>query len=511
MATKYFINGGVNNNYTDNTNWSTTSGGANDTTAPTISDDVRLDGASPNCVLNASGNALTFVCTGYTNTLSGSANLNVAGNVTFGAGMTITVTGTLTISASATITSNAVTWSGNMDFSTTTPTYTITGDLTITGTFSQTSGSNITFNGSDIICNGSVSVHLTSTRITGTTDFIFAGTGTWSGGQSFACNVTITGTYTLSGTVSITGTCVFTCTTGTLTVTGSTFNVSNNTTANVVINTNQTLNNLSFNTSTCTLSQAIILLGTLTYINNATITINGFSITVPINLTLATNTLAVGTTNIILSGIGTWSGGTLRNNLTINTSSTITLGSAVGYNTGILTRTSGTVDTTTNNSTLTIAASTTLNTNGITWNNVIISAAATITNNSLLTINRTLTLPNANVTFAGTHGFTCGILTHATLTAARTYTLVSTKTYTITGAFTSNTNTNSFRPTFRSSVAASQAILTLQASASQDLKFVNATDIDSSLGQTINSNKGTLSNATNWYRTNGTFMYLIQN
>jgi hypothetical protein len=98
----------------------------------------------------------------------------------------------------------------------------------------------------------------------------------------------------------------------------------------------------------------------------------------------------------------------------------------------------------------------------------------------------------------------------ATLTTNRTYTLVSTLTYTITNNFTSIGNTNTLRPTFRSSIGGSQAILTLQAAATQDLKFVNATDIDSSLGQTINSNKGTLSNATNWYRTNGTFMYLLQ-
>jgi len=179
----------------------------------------------------------------------------------------------------------------------------------------------------------------------------------------------------------------------------------------------------------------------------------------------------------------------------------------VNYNTGTLTYTAGTVVTTGN--TLTISASTTLNTNGITWDNINITGTITLTINSLFSAIGTMILPNANVTFAGTGGWSVGTLSHVTNTATRTHTLVSAVTYTITTNFTVIA-TNTARITFRSSIAASQAILTLSPTATQDLKFVNATDIDSSLGQQVVSNKGTLSNATNWYRTNGTFMYLLQ-
>jgi len=534
-------------------------------------------------------------------------------------------------SSTTTVNTSSINWN-NVTLAVTTGTFVLTTDLNINGNFSQTSGSNITINGADIYIGGDVSLNVVGSRIQGTTDFFFAGTGIWSGAQSIACNVTITGTYTLSGTVSITGNCVFTCTTGTLITTGSTFNVSNVLTANVVINTNQTLNNLSLNTSTTTLSQAIIILGSLTYLNSAAITVNGFSITIGGSLTLQASTTATGTTNLILNGTGTWSGSTLRNNLTINTSGTITIGTSIGYNTGTLTYISGTVVTT--GSTLTIAASTTLdtdgitwnniaangvntytllsnfsfsgnytgvnsqvwngfnvffggnftqpngtisgtsiwnyngtgvwtgngansfqcnlvintagtltfsgtfylsstsltytagtvattgstlvvsssytlNTNGITWNNITFTGTSTITINSLLSVNGTMTLPGANLTFAGTSGWSVNTLVHAANATIRTHTLVSLLNYTITNNFTIIA-TNAARITFRSSIAASQAILTLEAAATQDLKFVNATDIDSSLGQTINSNKGTLSNATNWYRTNGTFMYLLQ-
>jgi hypothetical protein len=86
----------------------------------------------------------------------------------------------------------------------------------------------------------------------------------------------------------------------------------------------------------------------------------------------------------------------LKNNLTINTSGTITVSGTVNYNTGTLTYTAGTVTTT--SSTLSIGAATTLNTNGITWNNVTMNAGVTYTLSSNMTVGGTLAVGSNNVT-----------------------------------------------------------------------------------------------------------------
>ena len=67
---KYFMSGGVDNNWATDTNWSTTaSSGPNNTTHAVAGDDVILDSGSPNCTIAAAAAAATLVCTGYTNVL----------------------------------------------------------------------------------------------------------------------------------------------------------------------------------------------------------------------------------------------------------------------------------------------------------------------------------------------------------------------------------------------------------------------------------------------------------
>jgi hypothetical protein len=101
-----------------------------------------------------------------------------------------------------------------------------------------------------------------------------------------------------------------------------------------------------------------------------------------------------------MNGTGTWSGvGAVRNNLTINTAGTITISGTINYNTGTLTYTAGTVTTT--GSTLTIALSTTLNTSGMTWNNVT-STSITLTLSSDLNIGGILTT-NGILNLIGTY------------------------------------------------------------------------------------------------------------
>ena len=69
-------------NYSDATAWSTTSGGANDTTAPTAADDVILDSASGNLTLDGTPACRSFNCARST---------NYAGVLTHTAGVTLSV------------------------------------------------------------------------------------------------------------------------------------------------------------------------------------------------------------------------------------------------------------------------------------------------------------------------------------------------------------------------------------------------------------------------------------
>lgn len=112
--------------------------------------------------------------------------------------------------------------------------------------------------------------------------------------------------------------------------------------------------------------------------------LNGGTINVTGNLTLSA-TGGIGTTAIVYTGTGTWSGNfALRNPLTINTAGTLTVSGSVAFNSATLTYIAGTVVTT--GSTLIVANTSTLDTNGITWNAVSLTGSGiTITNNSTLT------------------------------------------------------------------------------------------------------------------------------
>ena len=116
MPTKYFMTGGVDNNWATDTNWSATAVlGPNDTTHAVAGDDVILDAGSPNCTIAAAAACLTLTCTGYTNVLRFQQNLTVSGNVTFAAtqaDMTADVTTrdlTITPTSGSTLTSGGKT------------------------------------------------------------------------------------------------------------------------------------------------------------------------------------------------------------------------------------------------------------------------------------------------------------------------------------------------------------------------------------------------------------------
>lgn len=634
MAARYFVNGGVDNNWSTLGNWSTTSGGGGGSAVPLATDDVHFDSNSPNCTVNASVRvAQTLDFTGYTNTITMNQSITVSGNVTLVAAMSISGSQPLIVNASSTLTSNGKTWPNSLTLSGAGNVYTLADDWTVSatltcGTASQTISGNTIYVGGGLTVGGSP-----GNIVSGTTAIVLNGTGTWTAPGTLRNNLTFNtaGTITLSGGINYTN--------GTLTYVAGTINAGSSTLS--TLNSNLNTNGMIWNNVTITASSggnAVGLVSDLTVsgtfsmgVNSNTITINGSTLYITGHLTQnSSNSIITGTTNIILSGTGNWTsangGNQLRNNLTINTSGTITLGStALGYNTGILTYTAGTVVTT--GSTLTIAASTTLDTNGITWNNVVMSGtitvalssnlnlsgtftkngtnstltlngstlnvsgsaviggtsagdimtgtaavvfngtgswsglgtlknnttintsgtltvsgsviyttgtltytagtvvttsstlitgsgvtttldtnginwnnitvqtgSSTLTLNSLLTATGTLTL-SVSTTFNGTAGFIAGTFTCST--AGLTHTFKSTITYTVTTAITM-AGTSASKISFVSGTATSAAILTLRQGVTQDVGFVNATDIDSSLGLTLWTYKGTLLRTTNW-------------
>ncbi len=73
---KYFIGSGAN--FADDANWSSSSGGANNTTKPTATDDAVLDAASGNCTINTGSVCRSINCTGYTGVLTHTASVTLS-------------------------------------------------------------------------------------------------------------------------------------------------------------------------------------------------------------------------------------------------------------------------------------------------------------------------------------------------------------------------------------------------------------------------------------------------
>jgi fibronectin-binding autotransporter adhesin len=223
-------------------------------------------------------------------------------------------------------------------------------------------------------------------------------------------STTISGTTTWSRTISFTGTTYVITLSNTLNITGQvTFSQAGTLSFSVGVNTFNPTGNILVAHGTTTLPNNLNIVN-LSAIPSTTTqpTLNGNSINISGNLTLNSSVSGMflgGTTNLVLNGSGsqTWShSGTamqLRNNLTISASGTITISGIVYYNTGILTYTGGTVTTT--SSTLNIGTSTTLNTSGILWNNITVTATSTLTLTSNLAWSGTFSITAGNTTFAG--------------------------------------------------------------------------------------------------------------
>ena len=362
MATRTISNTGGNFNSTST--WV-------ESAVPTSADTVVATSSSGQLTINVASVAGQLILTAYTNTLTMNNTLDIYGNVTLGTGMTITGSSSLRVASGATITSNGKVWNAGFGFShpTTGNTVTLADNWTINGTYQNGGTGRNTVNGNKIYCKGNLTV---GTGIySGSTVYVINGTGTISGGNggSYIQNdmvIDTTGTTTI-GTTWVYNGGTLTYSAGTVITSGSTVDLRDSTTTRLQTS-GITWNNITnTNTATVTLLSDLYIGGTLTNSINQ-MQINGTGTTIYVGGGITCNTLIYGTAPIILTGTGTWSGaGTLRNNLTINTSGTTTIAGTVYYNTGTLTYTSGTVITA--GSSIISTTSTSWNTSGMTWNN----------------------------------------------------------------------------------------------------------------------------------------------
>ena len=439
-------------------------------------------------------NNLTFNTAG-TITISGTIKYST-GTITYTAGTMVTTGSTLTIGTTSpttpTYNTSGMTWDNVTLLGTLT--YTITSDLNIGGTLSLgATTSIITINGLFNINVATLTMGFSSTgNVTGTASIVMNGTGTWSGTGIVKNNLTFNsaGTITESGTVRKEA--------NTLTYTAGTMSMGTSIlllpAATTLATNGMTWNDLQITTtSTITLSNACQTTS-LTTAGTTTITINGAGITLG-----ATNWVA-GTTTLAGSANATFTAGTISGTaITLNGTGTYTFAGAITWTVVTFTRTAGTVTAT--GSTLTIAGSRTF-AGATTWNNWDITGTATLTLNALQTLAGELDL-QATTTFAGTNSWTANILNLSV--AGLTHTLVSANTYTISasGQFIAAGTTGS-HIALVASTAGTRAILTVTSGVSEGIDFLNGTDINSSLGQSVFTKQGVLSNDLNWIQFGGT-------
>lgn len=209
-------------------------------------------------------------------------------------------------------------------------TYTLLSDLTVNGNLTVSTGfGTATLNGFTIYVGGSLATPSNVGVVTGTTNIVLNGTGTWSQGNNplgsgYRNNITINtpGTITVSGTVAYdTGTLTYVA--GTVVTAGST----------LFVGASATLNTAGIAWNNVTLS------GTSTDALSSNLTVNG-------TLTINGATTFGGAGTLVFSGTSTLAGSSA---MTIPTSFTLASGMTNSYTGGItFSATSGTKTITTN-------------------------------------------------------------------------------------------------------------------------------------------------------------------
>lgn len=357
----------------------------------------------------------------------------------------------------------------------------------------------------------------------------FVLSGTYAGTLTFTSTLTLTSTCTFVSACTIAGTAGTLLLGGTATITsaGKTLTCGLTFTANVVytLADNWTVNGLV----------AVNSAGSPQFNGNQITCAGGFRLT-------AGNTFSSGTTKFRVTGgtLDSTGGGTFQSNVDLD--GNVTVSGTITYGAGKTLRyLSGTITTT--GSTLVIGnfAGMTLDTAGVTWNNVTFSASqsyatsstlavsgtltisgnavtftgagaisctgsvvpsgttsTTFNNTGGLTTTGTMTLINGSYSFLGSAGWTVGTLTNTTYTASRTVTLTFGNTYTVTTSFVNVGTTLAIRQSIVSSVPGSKVVLNLQSGGTADLVYCDPTDVNSSGGKEILTVRGTITTSTNW-------------
>ncbi len=488
--------GGTNSNWGVASNWVE---GAIPTTADTV-----VFATSVNCNVTVLSTCSNINFSGFNGTFSNSASLSSYGNVTLFTGTTFSGSGYLYIASSSTLTSNSKIIN-NLGFYNTIL-VNLADNCYVSDNIEFTNATQtVTLNNNNLYIGGNVR-HFNACTISGTTNIIYSGSGTWLSGNNYIYNpfiIDTNGTLVLLNYIYIANSISYSA--GTVVSTGATGLVCAPSVSNGVVNINVgsgcTFNNVVLN------GNGFFTLGRDLYVGDGTLslgftsnpTINGRNVYLNGSLSTVNNIITSGTSEIIFVGTGNWvtmsSSALIRNNLTFNTNGVITLGANLYYNGGLITHLSGTIVNT--NSNLTVANNTSFNTSGMSWNNIILPNSITIINNSTLNASKITT--NGDIIFSGSAGFNVyNLIIGTTVNIGRLTTLTRNVDYNVISGLTMTTSINGSRSTIKSNTLGSAAYLTLSFGAIQDLDFVNAYDINSNKGQTIWSYKGLLTGSTNW-------------
>jgi hypothetical protein len=387
-------------------------------------------------------------------------------------------------------------------------------------------------NSSFLYLNGNITMRGRS--LTGSTQIVYQGTGTWSDaapqglfsqGLGLSLDINTTGTFTVSGSVNRSGgTLKYTA--GTVITTGSTLIIERS--AAIIDTQGMTWDNIQpVALGNVNSAVTVTFVGNNTFLGNfstpktgAALTLNGGRLKIGGNFSapsLSTSGQITGTTVLEFNGAGTFSinpasyvigtttGTGIRNNIDFNNgANTFTLNSFrfAPSNTGF-TYTSGNIDASSCTLDVLQVGTLLMNTFGMTWSTITTRANGNLltTLNSKLVLSGTL---NLNVfggvyTFGGTGGFeVANFVTQLPDAAGRTIFFSQTATeFKINNSLTM-VGTAAFPRPLQNQSGLTRAIFTLASSATQNVYYVNATRIDSGLGQTIWSFGATLVSTINW-------------
>lgn len=463
----------------------------------------------------------TGTLTSPTGTIDHDFEINTTGTITFGS--SVKISGSLFKYTAGTVdvdTNNSTFYLGKsgsfnsidaagLDFNNfqfaTDQIITLLDDLNIHG--SAVSISSTEVNGFNIYINDGI-VNIgggTGAWLVGTTKLILTGDSTISGSTGsirLDTDINSTGTITITGTFNYSvGTLTYIS--GTVVTTSSIFRPFNCTLDVDGINWDQVF---TISNGTITLLSPLNVTTQLT--NTATVTYNGSIIYLSGILSLGGSTPLLGTSELRFIGSSpSWIGGTgiLRLNTFIDCSGTFSMtgtsSSPNNYETGTLTYVSGTTNCSSSYLDLKTSGST-LNVDGMLLGDIVFKQG-TLTLNSKLTALGTLTLcSTSSVIFSGNFGWEVGTMLCTTIN--RNITLKAGNTYIINNSMKiiGTGNAASQRIRILSNLASSYAYLNLAINATSLNKYCNATDIDSSGGRLIYTDKGVLLRTINWYISN---------